>query len=175
MPAALVVPVSGPYVGTFSALPIGTNHDDGYEMAATLQGQEIRETDAYGMTLVEAIYRGQNWRIRLRGLEWKSGLLAILQGFGAQQPLAQGLLGPYLANIGDRWSKFSSTLLLTAILANPPTVPLSLTALLASFAPNTTSAFLMTSKMRELPLEMVLLPYSAVVGSLTLNVPFTVT
>jgi hypothetical protein len=175
MPAGLVVPISGPYVGTMSALVIGTLNDDGYELAATIQGQEINETDAYGMTLVEAIYRGQNWRLRMRGLEWKAGLLAILHGFGAQAALAAGLLGPTLEHIGDRWTKFCSSLVLTAILGNPPTAPQSLTALSAAVAPQQQSVFNLTSKMRELPLEMVLLPYSAAIGSLTLNVPFTVT
>ncbi len=175
MPAALVVPISGPYVGLFSALPIGTLSDDGYMVIATIQGQPIAETDAYGMTLVEAIYRGCNYRLRIRGLEWKSGLLSILQGFGCQVALAGGVLAPTLANIGNRWSTFSSTLLLTAILANPPTAPQSLTALLAAVAPNQESSFMMTSKMRELPLEMVMYPYQAVVGSTTFTLPFTVT
>ncbi len=176
MAAGLVVPISGPYTGAISALPIGTLSDDGYEVMATIQGQEVNETDAYGMTLVEAIYRGQSWRCRLRGLEWKVGLLAILQGGGQQNPVVQGILGPDLQQIGQKWSALGTgTLLLTAILGNPPTVPQSLTALLAGFALNSQSEFLMTSKMRELPLEMTLYPYSAVVGSLTLIVPFTVT
>ncbi len=175
MTAALVIPVSGPYTGTMAGFPIGTLSDDGYTIIGTLQGQPIAETDAYGMTLVEAIYRGQNWRARIRGLEWKSGLVSLPQGFGSQYPLTNGILAPTLANIGNRWSAFSASLVLTAILANPPTVPQSLTALLASMAPNSETSFMMTSKMRELPVEMVMLPYRATVGSETLTVPFTVT
>jgi hypothetical protein len=142
----------------------------------TLQGQEVALSDAYGMTLVEAIYRGQNWRCRFTGLEWnKTGLLAALQGFGAQQPLVQGILGPTLNNIGDRWTKFSSPLVLTAILGNPPTVPQSLTATNAAWAPQFQTTMIFTSKLRQMPVEMVLIPYSAVIGSLTENVPFTTT
>jgi hypothetical protein len=142
-------------------------------LSATIQGQEVNETDAYGMTLVEAIYRGQNWRIRLRGLEWKTGLLSILQQFG--QTGAAGTLTPILANIGDRWSKYNQSLVLTAILANPPTTPQSLTALGAGIAPNSQSTFNKTSKVRELPIELTLLPYTAVVNSVSYNLPFTVT
>ncbi len=138
-----------------------------------MQGQEVNETDAYGLTLVEAIYRGMNWRCRLRGLEWKSGLLNILQMFG--QSGAVTTLTPILTNIGDRWSKFCQSLVLTAILGNPPTTPASLTSINAGFAPQYQTEFMMTSKVRELPLEMILLPYSAVVGSITYSVPFTVT
>jgi hypothetical protein len=141
-------------------------------MTCTIQGQEMNETDAYGMTLVEGIYRGQNWRARLRGLEWKSGLLAILQTFGQATP---GTLSPFLQQIGQRMTNFSQVFLLTAILGNPPTTPQTLTSLSSFIAPQQASEFNMTSKIRELPLEMCLVPYSAVVGSLTLNVPFTVT
>jgi|SRR6516162_9643989 hypothetical protein len=172
MPAGLVVPISGPYHGTWNALPFGTLSDDGYEIAATMQGQEVNETDAFGMTLVEAIFRGQNWRCRIRGLEWTEGLLASWLTFGQSNLMA---LTPILENVGDRWSKYGQSMVLTAILGNPPSTPQSLTALSTSIAPNSQSAFNMTSKMRELPLEFILLPYSTTVGSLTLDVPFTVT
>lgn len=171
MAAGLVVPISGPFTGVFGALPFGTLSDDGYELSATIQGQEVNETDAYGMTLVEGIYRGQNWRCRLRGLEWKTGLLSVLQTFG--QSGAVGTLTPILANIGDRFTKFALGMVLTAILGNPPTTPQSITAVNAQIAPNQQSSFNMTSKVRELPLELCLIPYSAVVGSATYNVPFT--
>ncbi len=174
MAAALVLPISGPYVGTWSALPLGTLNDDGYELSATIAGQEVSETDAYGLTLVEAIYRGQNWRVRIRGMEWnKTGLLGLVQMFG--QSGVAGTLTPVLANIGDRWSKYCQALVLTAILGNPPTTPQSLTAINAGFAPNSQSAWLHTSKVREMPLELILLPYSAVIGSTTFAVPFTST
>ncbi len=175
MAAALVLPVSGPYVSTWDALPIGTCNDDGYELSCVLQGQEVNETDAYGMTLVEAIYRGQNWRCRLRGVEWnKTGLLEILQMFG-HTFAGTGSLTPALLAIGDRWSTYCFPLVLTAILTSPPTTPLSLTAVNAGFAPNSQTAFLLTSKLREMPLELVFLPYSSTVGSETFHVPFTTT
>ena len=172
MPAGLAVPISGPYTGTWNALPLGVQHDDGYTLQVTVQGQEMNETDAYGMTLVEGIYRGQNWRARLRGLEWKTGLLAALQAFGQSTPT---VLSPFLQKIGDRMTNYAQTLVLTAILGNPPTTPQTLTAMNAIIAPQSTSDFNMTSKIRELPIEFVLIPYSAMVGSLSLNVPFTVT
>jgi hypothetical protein len=175
MPAGLVVPISGPYVGLWDALPLGTQNDDGFELQATIQGQEVAESDAWGMTLVEAIYRGQNWRVRFRGLEWdRTGLLSILQMFGKAGGARS--LTPILNNIGHRWTFFSKTLLLTSILADPPAFPQTLTALNGAFAPNTVSSFLFTSKMREFPLEMVLIPYtSTAYVSATYNVPFTTT
>jgi hypothetical protein len=170
----LVIPVSGPYLGTWNALPLGTMNDDGFELGCTIQGQEVRESDAYGMTLVEAIYRGQNWRLRIRGLEWdKTGLLGILQMFGKSG--AARSLTPTLTAIGDRWTKFCQALVLTAILGDPPAFPLSLTATNAGFSPNSQTLFNLTSKLREMPLELVLLPYQTVISSVTYAVPFTST
>jgi hypothetical protein len=176
----IVVPVSGPYTGTWNGFALGVQNDDGYELSCTIQGQEVNETDQYGMTLVESIYRGQNWRCRFRGLEWKAGLLAILQMFGTSGTAGDGNLNPVLAAaaappIGERWTKFCQSLVLTAILGNPPTTPRSLTAASAGFAPNSESAFQKTSKVRELPLEMVLYPYVTVSGSLPTIAPFTTT
>lgn len=172
MAAGLVVPVSGAYLSTWNALPMGTQDDNGFELSCTIQGQEINASDAYGQTLVEGIYRGQNWRCRFRGLEWnKTGLLSILQMFG--QTGANTTLTPALIAIGDRWTSYCQALLLTAIL-NIST-PATLTATNAGFAPNSQSAFNLTSKMREFPLEMVLLPYTAVISSTTYKIPFSVT
>lgn len=175
MAAGLVVPVSGPYLGTYQAFPLGVQNDDGYILQGTVQGQEVSESDAYGMTLVEAIYRGQNWRCRLRGLEWnKSGLLNAMQIFGTAAGSPPNNLAPTLANIGDRWTKYCQALLLTAILGNPPSIPQSLTATNAGIAPNSSYEMMFTSKVRELPLEFVLIPYVSG-GSGSPNVPFSVT
>lgn len=154
---------------------MGTQNDDGFVLTGSYQGQEVNASDAYGMTLVEAIYRGINWRMRFRGLEFnKPGILDIINTFGSTgNPLTT--ITPTLANIGNRSTLFANPLVLTAILGNPPTMPQTLTANGAIIAPQSNVEFLMTSKLREAPFEMVLLPYSAVVGSLTVNVAFTTT
>jgi len=174
MPAGLVVPISGPAIGLFNALPLGTLSDDGYELSCTVQGQEVNETDSYGMTLVEAIYRGQNWRCRMRGLEFdKTGQLALLQMFGKSG--AARSLTPILVQVGDRWTTYNKTLLLTSILGDPPSFPATITALSAGLAPQQQTAFMITSKVREMPFELVFIPYTVTVGSSTFNVPFTST
>ena len=166
MAAALVVPVSGPYTGTWNGHTLGTQNDDGYVLAGTYQGQEVNLSDAYGMTLVEAIWRGLNWRLRFRSLEFnKAGVLAALQAFGSSGAVTTTFT-PTLQSVGDRYSKFGQALVLTAILgAYPPTMPATLTALTAIVAPQSNVEYLMTSKVREAPFEFVLLPYSAVVSS----------
>ena len=174
--AALVVPVSGPYTGTWNAFTLGTQNDDGFILAGAWTGQEVNASDAYGMTLVEAIWRGLNWRLRFRALEFnKTGILAALQAFGSTGAPSTTFT-PTLNNIGDQYSRFAQSLVLTAILGNPPTFVQTLTALNAIVSPNSNAEYLMTSKVREAPFEMVLLPYSATVGSLSnVKVSFTTT
>lgn len=175
MAAALVVPISGPYTGVWNANTLGTQNDDGFVLMGTFQGQEVNASDAYGMTLTEAIWRGLNWRLRFRGLEFnKAGILASMQAFGSTGAPTTTLT-PTLANIGARMSAFAQPLILTAILGNPPTMPQTLTATNAIVAPQSNVEYLMTSKVREAPFEMVLLPYQAVVASLTVNLSFTTT
>lgn len=166
MATALVVPVSGPYTATWNGGSLGTQNDDGFALLGTYQGQEVNASDAYGMTLTEAIWRGLNWRMRFRGLEFnKPGMLNAIQAFGASGN-ATTTLTPTLANIGNRYSAFAQSLVLTSILgAYPPTMPTTLTALNSVVAPQSNVEFLMTSKVREAPFELVLLPYSAVVTS----------
>jgi hypothetical protein len=177
MAAGLVVPIAGPFVGTYHAFPLGTLNDDGYVLTATVQGQEVNESDAYGMTLVEGIYRGVNWRCRIRGLEWnKTGLLALLQMFGqGAGGIPDGTkLAPALGNIGDRWTAYAFPLVLTAILGNPPTTPQTLTATNAALAPQQATEMMLTSKLREMPLDLVLLPYLSG-GSSGYAIPFSTT
>lgn len=174
---ALVVPVSGPYSATWNGFALGTQNDDGFVLQGQWMGQDVNATDAYGMTLVEAIHLGLNWRMRFRGMEFnKPGILASMQAFGSTGAPSTTLT-PTLANIGNRYSLFAQALVLTSILgAYPPTMPSTLTANGAIVAPNSNVEYLMTSKVREAPFEMVLLPYNTSIGSLSnLNVAFTTT
>lgn len=174
---ALVVPVSGPYTATWNGHSLGVQNDDGYVLMGNYTGQEVNLSDQFGMTLVEAIWRGLNWRMRFRGLEFNAlGILASMQAFGSTGEPSTTVT-PTLEHIGDRYSRFAQPLVLTSILgAYPPTMPQTLTALGAIVAPNSNTEYLMTSKVREAPFEMVFLPYKAVIATLgSKNVSFTTT
>ena len=185
MAAALVLPVSGPYSCTWAGFALGVQNDDGFVLSGAYTGQEVNQSDAYGMTLVEAIWRGLNWRIRFRGLEWnRPGILAAIQAFGSTGD-SSNTFTPLLDNIGDRYSRYSNPLTMASILpvqpqgaafgssGNPAFIN-GLTALSAIIAPQSNTEAMFTSKVREAPLEMVLLPYVYTVGSLTnQNLSFT--
>lgn len=174
---ALIVPVSGPYTSIWNGFSIGTQNDDGYVLTGQYTGQEINASDQYGMTLMEAIWRGLNWRLRFRGLEWnRPGVLAAMQMFGSTGAPSTTFT-PELQQIGQRYSAFGQPLVMTSILGlYPPTMPNTLTALSAVLAPNSNTEAMFTSKAREAPLEMVLLPYNTTVGSISnVTVAFTTT
>lgn len=171
----LIVPVSGPYTATWNSQLMGAQNDDGFALLATFQGQEVNASDVAGMTLVEAIFRGINWRMRFRGLEFnRSGILSALQAFGSSGQ-ATTTLTPTLGAIGSRYSEAAQALVLTAILLNPPTMPQTLTALGAIPAPQSNVEYLMTSKVREAPMEMVLLPYVSSGSAFVDAIAFTTT
>ncbi len=164
--AALIVPVSGPYTALWNGFSLGTQNDDGYVLRGEYTGQPINQSDAWGLTLVEAIYRGINWRVQFQGLEWnKPGILASMQAFGSSGA-SSTTFTPTLQSIGDRYSKFAQALVLTSILGvYPPTMPNTFTAMNAIVAPNSNIQAMLTSKAREAPMEMVLFPYSAVIST----------
>lgn len=183
MAAGLAVPVSGPYLGTWNALTLGVMDDNGFVLRCVIHGQEMNRTDQFGQTLVEGVYQGQDWRARFNGLEFKAGLLAALQAFGAADrvgntlnPTLSGVIVGLQANginVGDLFTNYANPLVLTAVLGNPPTAPQSLTATNAIVAPEMNTEMSLTSKIRELPLELCLIPYNTVIGSISNAVPFT--
>lgn len=163
----LIVPVAGRYAGTYGNSNIGVLNDDGYELSYSPKGQEVNDTDAYGMTLVEVIYRGGDWRIRWKTKEWTSGMLGAFQIFGQLSSFA-----PALGIIGRKFTDMASALVLTVTNGTPAVGnPNTLTASQAILSPNSNISTQFTSKVREVPIEQVLLPYVST-GAI---VPFTTT
>jgi hypothetical protein len=194
---ALILPVSGSYVGTWQGLYLGMMNDNGFEVTLAMKSQEINESDAFGMTLLDYVYRGMDWRIRFTGKEWSrvgtGGLLNALQPFGSSM---SGQLGPVVSRLGGTFpplpnnppvagiyvgnlaSGVAQILVLNSVMGNAPAppsggpvVPTTLTANGAVLSPNTQSQFQMTSKLRELQIEMCLLPYQYTLSVTGYNVP----
>jgi hypothetical protein len=182
--ATLITPISGPFLGTWGGYVLGTQDDDGYNLSCTVQGQEVNRSDAYGETLIEGIYRGQNWKLGFRGLEWKSqGMISAHQSFGLTTGQPAGNLNPTLTpnatppvcNVGDAMTTYAKVLLLTAILPSSICIPTTLTATFAGLTPNSQIMYNLTSKLREMPLEFVLYPYTATISAKTYIIPFSTT
>lgn len=174
--------VSGPYIGTYkapsgSAVAIGLC-DEGYELQFTPQGENIENSDVYGGALLDGITRGHNasltftmksyQRALTSGLIWQFTTNPLLMQFGAQAAgVANGI------PTGRLWSSLAGEIVLTgqrntpayAVDSTPYTnnvfgATSILTASLAILAPGQSINFMMNSKLRQVTLAMVLLPYS---------------
>jgi hypothetical protein len=153
----LILPIAGRYDGVYDELDLGILNDDGFELSMQAKAQEINDTDAYGMTLIEAIYRGQDWRIRFRAMEAaKDGLMTALLVFGAT---GAGMT-PKLGVIGRRFTDMARALQLNATVGTPAEGnPSTFDADQTIMSPANNTAMLLTSKVREVPIELVLLPF----------------
>jgi len=174
--------VSGPYIGTYkapggAAQPIGLC-DEGYELQFTPQGENIENSDVYGGALLDGITRGHNasltftmksyQRALTNGLIWQFSANPLLMQLGAQAAaIATGV------PTGRLWSALAGEIVLTGQRNTPAyTVDATaatnnvfgatsiMTAPLAILAPGQSINFMMNSKLRQVTLAMVLLPYS---------------
>jgi hypothetical protein len=175
---ALINPVAGAYTSTFtkptgSAQNIGILGDDGFELSFKPHMQMVNDTDQLGMTLAEIIYRGADCRLRFRTKEWKQGSQDIFHLFGS---VTSGVAPAMtLGIIARKGSDLAGTLVLTSTIGTPAaTSPSTLTSTHALLSDNNVS-MPFTSKVRELPIELLLLPYTANVANTNYNLWFTTT
>lgn len=170
MAAVITSPVAGAYVGTYNAIALGMMNDDGFIIGYTPVGQDLNDTDQFGGTLIEGVYRGGNFRVRSRTKEWNTGMQGAFQVYGK---VSAGVAPSFaLGIVGRKYSAIAQALLLTATAGTPAAAaPATLTVTQALLAPNTNLDIGFTSKIREVPLEWICLPYT--VSSDT--VPFTTT
>lgn len=166
MPSALITVIAGRYSGVYTpqgggGLSLGILEEDGFEVSVQPKGEEINQSDAYGLSLLDFIFRGADWRCRYRGKEYGTSILQVLWpwGKGAQQ------LSPLMGVIGRRASDVAGSLVLTATTGSPAAnSPATLTAGLCITSPNTNLPMNLTSRARIVPIEQVWLPY-VVAGS----------
>ena len=157
--ALMTAPVAGAYTATFAAVALGIMDDNGFELSFTPQGQDINDTDQFGMSLIEGIYRGANVRIRFRAKEWTTGVQNLIHTFGAK---ATATPAWKMGVIGRKYTDIAGVLILTATAGTPAAAsPATFTASSALLSPNTNLSFLFTSKLREVAFEMILLPYTS--------------
>lgn len=165
--------ISGPYVGTYkapggSAVAIGLT-DEGYELQFTPQGEAIQSSDIYGAALLDGVTRGSNASLTFT---MKSYARALTTGLIWQMTSTPLVMQNTTYPTGRLWSNLAGEVVLTGQ-ANTPAAALDatavannvfganriLTASLAILAPGQSINFLMDSRLRQVTLAMVLLPY----------------
>ena len=121
--SALGTFIAGKYDGTYNAVAIGMT-EQGFDLAMSLKQEAIDESDAYGNTLLDYIYRGGDCKIVCDSKEYKAGSVAPFWPWGAL-----GVHSTAAAPLGRLASSVAAALVLTSA-ANTPAAaaPASLTA-----------------------------------------------
>lgn len=160
--------VAGRYSGTYAASDVGITKD-GYELELDSDLDDVGETDAWGTSVIDGIWRGGNCFLQLTSEAYKAGSLAAYWPYGGALagPGVLGILydGSQLSKlpIGQLASNIAQALVLT-VTAGTPAATLSavntLTATQALLAKNFNAKLLFNSKLREVPVRLRLYPYT---------------
>lgn len=163
---ALINVVAGAYTGVFTApyvndfTQIGLLTERGYELAWTIHGRPINDTTSYANSLIDGIYLGADWNLIFVAREFLfGGALDAFWPFGTIGDVRMDAALPIkMGYAGQRWRDRAGTIILTAVTGTPADGnPATLTAEQAIVAPGS-YRFAMTSKIRELPINLMLLP-----------------
>lgn len=147
----------GSYAATYNATSTGLTKD-GYRITHDQKADTIQQSDLYGDTMLDYIWRGANVTCDFTCLAFTKGVpvlnpftAALYQLWAAAQPM------------GRLASDLALPLVLTAT-ANTPAAtlgPATLTATNAILAPNYSTTHLNDNRLRELPLRLQFLPYTS--------------
>lgn len=144
--------------GATAAADVGLM-EDGYEISARPAKDVIGETDAYGSSVIDAIYRGiADVFISALALEWKAGLLNAMMPYATLAPSGATFFGPGV--IGRLDSNVAGILIATATSATPAAAaPATMTATFAITAESFDIKWALNSKLRKMPLRWRIYPY----------------
>ncbi len=148
---------------------VGITADDGYRLLWTVHKQRIGNdgTDRYGLSLLENVYRGGDWSISYRAREYGVTAIQTVWPYGAQA-VGNPIFAPSMSQAGlcDDTSLFTGILGMTVIAGTPAASngPTTLVASHAIVADGQQMDTLFTSKLRELPVLLNLLPYAVSAG-----------
>lgn len=154
---SLITEIAGQYTTTWNSVSVGVTRQ-GFELQMMLRQEVIAETDAYGESTIDYIYRGGDAFVQWNSRSYIPGSTAPFWPWGG------GTLG-VMANasnpIAGLASAVAQPLVLTA-LANTPAktagAPNTLTGSLSILAPNFDGRLLFDSRLRDVPIRHQLLP-----------------
>lgn len=162
---ALETLVAGRYTGSYSAVDVGIT-DNGYELQQDSAWENVSTSDALGDSLLDGIYRGGSVRMIFDSKAFKAGSITPFWPWNTLGQLAT-VAGP----IGRLASDVAAAMVLSAVagtaFAGPTggpagaTVVNSLTGSKAILAPSSPARLLFTSRLRQVPIQLVLLPYTS--------------
>lgn len=145
--------IAGRYSATKNSVDQGISRN-GYTVSWNAGPELVDESDAYGMSVIDMVYRGGNMFVDYMAKEYKAGPIAACWPWAAR-----GVLSDTATPVGRLASALADAFVLTAV-ANTPAAatPATHTATLSILAPNFDVKTLFDSKLRELPLRLQYLP-----------------
>lgn len=148
--------IAGAYTATYNAVDTGVTKQ-GYDLSQSAKAEMIDETDVYGRSTIDWVYRGGDAFLQFSSRAYKAGSVTPFWPYGAL-----GVISTTAAPIGRLASNIAAAMVLTAT-ANTPAAaaPASLTANLSLLAPNFDARILFDSRLREVPVRLQLLPFSS--------------
>ena len=147
--------IAGKYGVTYAGTGIGQS-TRGFELAFQFKGEVLDESDAYGLTMTDWIYRGCDVSMTAALKEYKAGSLAVLWPVGGG---TLGRIATAAVPIGVLASDMAQALVMTSTASTPAaTSPASLTASKAWISPTYNPRILFDSRLREVPIQLVFLP-----------------
>lgn len=152
--------IAGPYTGTYNAVDVGFTLD-GFKYSNDYAAEMINQTDLFGEMLIDMIYRGGNARLSYTSRSYKAGSIGPFWPWGALYTMFTTA-----APIARTARSVAQAFVLTSV-ANTPAAatPATLTATKAILAPNTQGELLFDSKIRQVPVSLLLLPYEGASGT----------
>jgi hypothetical protein len=146
--------IAGRYSQTYNAVDTGIT-EEGYTLSQDSAAHLINNTDAYGDSIIDWVYRGGNVTLQFESKAYKAGSMTPFWPWGAM-----GVMSTAAAPIGRLASDVASAMVLTSTAATPAvTSPATLTASKSILAPNSPANLLFNSKVRNVPIRLQLLPY----------------
>lgn len=156
--------ICGAYTASWSSTSVGVTKN-GWELELQYKQEAIDETDVYGASTLDLIYRGIDALMSATLREWKAGSTAPLWQVGG------GVLGKTVSAavpIGVLGTTLAQAFVLTSTAATPAVAaPATLTIAAAIFAPSFNPRIIFDSRLREIPLKLMALPQNSA-GVITL-------
>ncbi len=136
--------MAGAYTGTYGGSGVGIT--EGFELQQNAEVENIGETDQYGGSVIDQIYRGGNCFLQFESKAYKAGSIAAFWPYGT---LGTG------GTVGRLASALAQAHVLTAVGGTPAaSSPGSLTGTLSILAENNPARLLFHSKLRTVPVRL---------------------
>jgi hypothetical protein len=164
--------LAGRYSSTYAAVDTGIT-EEGYKITLQTFMEVIAESDAYGQSPIDGIFRGGECTAEFTSLAMKTGSLGAYWPYGGALGTLTPVYGPLIntsgsaLQIGNLASAISFPQILTAVANTPaaaagaPTGPATITASQALLKENYPAALLYNSKLKKVPISLRYWPYVA--------------